>query len=325
MFHKVLVPLDRSELAEQALGQAAAIARGTRGALDIVLVHEPFLLEGLGDSSPIAARVKDEEQYVRFIVAEIAAGTGLLVTGAALRGSRIDTICKRVRDVDADLIVMTSHGRTGLSRLWLGSTADGVLRHSATPVLMLRPVEGKTARLAVRHQLKHILVPLDGSPLAAEALFAATSLARSIDASITLLRVVVPMPFVMIDVGVPFVYPYPVATPDETVMDKLVEEAKNELASVAERVTDWGVVTVTSEVVVAANVPQAIIDHAHAHDVDVIAMSTHGRGASRLFVGSTTDKVLRGSGVSILVHRPMDVRDRVAVVEEPPHIQSADR
>jgi nucleotide-binding universal stress UspA family protein len=325
MFHKVLVPLDRSTLAEQALGQAAAIACGSHGALDIVHVHEPLLLEGLGDSLPIAAKRKDEEQYVRSIVAEVAVSTGLPVTGAVLQGLRIDMICKRVWDVDADLIVMTSHGRTGLSRVWMGSTADGLLRHSATPVLMLRPIEGQATRLAAGHRFKHVLVPLDGSALATEALFSATSLAESSDASITLLRVVVPMPFVMIDAGVPFVYPYPVATPDETVITKLVEQAKSELATAVQQMTAWGIANVTPDVVVAVNVAQAIIDHAKAHDADVIAMSTHGRGASRIFIGSTTDKIIRGSGLPILVHRPMAVRTAAGIAEEVPHVRLAER
>jgi nucleotide-binding universal stress UspA family protein len=315
MFRKILVPLDRSEFAEQAIGQAAAIARASDGILDLVLVHEPFPI-GTGTDAPWRREAwQDEERYLQSIANEISAGTGVPVTCAVIEGEKVEMICKRAWGVGADLIVMTSHGRTGLSRAWLGSAADGVIRHSAIPVLMLRPIEGKGARLAARHLFKRILVPLDGSPLGAEVLAPASSLAKCTDASITLLRVVVPVPIIGGD-ALPFVYPYPIAMPDVAETNHLTDEAKRELADLARQLQGQGIDNLASEVVVATNVAPGILDFAHGHDADVIAMSTHGRGASRLFLGSVADKIIRGGEIPILVYRPIAVREKTAITEE---------
>jgi nucleotide-binding universal stress UspA family protein len=315
MFHTLLVPLDGSALAEQALGQAAAIAGASRAALELVLVHEPFPFDGFGDAPWSAAQVKDEETYVQSIATELATSTGLPVTCAVIQGPSVDMICRRARDVDASLIVMTSHGRTGFSRAWLGSTADGVIRHSATPVLMLPPVEGKAARLAPPSVFKRILVPLDGSALAADAVSSAIALAQSTGATITLLRVVPPVPAIPIGAGMRFPYASSVAAPDDPATRTLVDQAKKDLAEVSRRAGEQGVANVASEVAVAGNVAQTIIDFAHGHDVDVIAMSTHGRGASRLVLGSVADKVVRGSGLPALLRRPIALPEWDGITE----------
>jgi nucleotide-binding universal stress UspA family protein len=118
-----------------------------------------------------------------------------------MRGGVVEMICQRAHDVDADLIVMTSHGRTGLSRMWLGSVADGVIRRSSVPVLLLRPVENEN-RHAAAHVFKKILVPLDGSAVGADALPPAQALAHLSGARLVLLRVVQPVPMILVDAGV---------------------------------------------------------------------------------------------------------------------------
>src|SRR5512132_1853966 len=142
MFKKLLVPLDRSPLAEQAIGQAAAIARASQADIDLALVHQPFPFNGFADAPWSADAWAEEQHYLESIAAELSSGSSVPVTYAALKGEPVEMICQRIRDVHADLVVMTSHGRTGLSRSWLGSIADGVLRHSTVPVLMLRAIEG---------------------------------------------------------------------------------------------------------------------------------------------------------------------------------------
>jgi nucleotide-binding universal stress UspA family protein len=312
MFRKLLVPLDGSELAEQALGQAAAIARASDSQLDLILVQEPALLEGTADASRFTAEQESERRYLQSTANELSTGTGVPVTCALVVGPKVDMICERAFDIDADLIVMTSHGRTGLSRAWLGSVADGVMRLSSVPVLMLRPVETKADRLAARHLFKHILVPLDGSPLGAESLAAATELAKCSGASITLLRVVVEVPLVLSDAGVPFVFASPIISPDAEATARLVEVAKAELEPVARSLTEQGVSDVQYDVVVGGQVAPAIIEFARGHGIDVIAMSTHGRGASRLFVGSVVDKVIRGSELPMLVYHPASTLTKAA-------------
>jgi nucleotide-binding universal stress UspA family protein len=310
MFRKLLVPLDRSPLAEQAVGQAAAIARASHAEMDLVLVHQPLPFAGFNDEPWNAEQLNDEEKYLQWIAGELASGASVTATHAVVRGEAVDSICQRAWDVDADLIVMTSHGRTGMSRAWLGSVADGVLRHSAIPVLMLRSVETKADRLSAHHLFKHILIPLDGSALAADILSPASALARSSGARVTLLRVVQPVPLMMVDVDMAFAYPPFVQ--DDAATAQLVEEATQQLDEASRRLAEETGVAVDMHVVVAAHIAQAVMDFASGHAVDVIAMSTHGRGASRFLLGSIADKVLRGSGLPMLLQRPIGVTGVIA-------------
>ena len=304
MFRQILVPLDRSALGEQALGRAASIARASHATLDIVLVHEPLPFAAYADIPWHAEQWTDEQRYLDTLVQELVSGAAISVSHNVLRGPTVEMICQRSREIDADLIVMTSHGRTGLNRFWLGSVADAVIRRSGIPVLALRPVENKTRRHATKPFTK-ILVPLDGSALSADALASATSLAQCSSAQLVLLRVVQPVPLIGVDAGLPYTYAAPI--PDQVATEGLANEAKREMTEVARRVHIETGLEVEPFVVIESRVAQAIIDFARSHDVDAIAMSTHGRGASRLLLGSIADKVLRGSELPMLLHRPVAV------------------
>ena len=306
MFKKLLVPIDRSPLAEQALGAAASIARASGAKIELVLVHQPVPFPGFKDVPWTAEQAKNEEDYLAAIATEMETGASISATHTLLRGDVIRTICEHARDIDADLIVMTSHGRTGLSRLWLGSVADAVVRQSEIPVLMLRPVETEVDRKAVYPPFQRILVPLDGSALSVSILPIASELARCGRAGLMLLRVVQPVPLVMPSVGAPFVYSRVVQ--DDAATKSLVEDARKDLDEEAHSLGDeWG--AVETHVVVADNVAQAIVDFAKKNNVGVIAMSTHGRGASRLLVGSVVDKVLRSGAAPILLRRPVGISE----------------
>src|SRR4029079_13772682 len=172
------------------------------------------------------------------------------------------------------LIVMTSHGRTGLSRAWLGSVADGLIRHSRLPVLVLRPIESKTARTAAHHLFKHILVPLDGSAGSDEVIPTAAALARCGGGHLTLLRVVQPLPLVSAESSIPF--GYAAVLLDDPATLGLVELAKQELAETAKRAREGNGLIVDADVVVDAPVARGVIDFSEKHTVDCIAMSMYG-------------------------------------------------
>jgi nucleotide-binding universal stress UspA family protein len=307
MFTKILIPLDRSSLAEESIGRAASIARASKASVDVVLVHQPLPFGGFADM-PWDDDPEAEEKYVETIAAEIASGANVSATSAVLQGAPAEMICRRAREVRADLIVMTSHGRTGFSRTWLGSVADSVMRNAAVPVLMLRPERPSDDRRATHANLERVLVPLDGSALAADVLPAATSLARSNGASMLLLRVA-PV--------VPIVSPYDPAMPvtyvplirDDAATDEVAGEANRDLQATADRLHDESGVSVQPHVVTSEHTATAIVDFADAHDVDVIAMSTHGRGASRWLFGSVADKVLRASRKPVLLRRSVEPAD----------------
>ena len=312
MFTKVLVPLDGSSLAEQALGPAASIARATHAALDLVMVHQPMAFADFVDAAWQANPSNGERAYMASTAKKLAEGSAITVSGTVVRGLASEMIRERASAVGADLIVMTSHGRTGLSRTWLGSVAHEILRGSPAPILMLRPIETKKPRRFAEKPFKKILVTLDGSSLAESILEPAIELARAFDARLILLRVVEPVPLVIPEVTLPTS-----ALPrDESATAALVDRATKELADVAGRIVEGGLARVESHVVVAERVVKGILEFASGVSPSVIAMSTHGRGASRLFLGSVADKVLRASNVPMLIRRPSSVREESALIDE---------
>jgi nucleotide-binding universal stress UspA family protein len=315
MFTKLLVPLDRSPLAEEALSRAAALARRCQAVLDVVLVHEPF--PHVPYSSPIwrEADLARDQQYIEQIWRELTTGADLAVTCAVVEGEAAETICERAKDVRADLIVMTTHGRTGLSRAWLGSVADSVMRHSSIPVLMLHPLATAREHLTPPPPFAHVLVPLDGSDVAADILETAAELARAYGAKVTLLRVTPPVPLILpMDPGMPMVFG-PII-PDETETAGLAADMKKQLVNIARQLHESASVRVEVDVCVNEHTAEAINDFAAQHGVDLVAMSTQGRGASRLLLGSVADKVLRSSGLPVLLRRSERAEDSDAAMTE---------
>ena len=163
MLKRILVPLDGSPLAEDAIGLAAAIARAEGAEIDLVMVHEPLFAAQSADPTWTGKQIVAEDRYLRDIAAELATGAGVTAQQTLLHGKPSDLIVTRALDAGADLIVMTSHGRTGWSRAWMGSVADAVMRGSNVPVLMVRANDLRRDRRALRAPIRRILVPLDGS------------------------------------------------------------------------------------------------------------------------------------------------------------------
>lgn len=306
MFRKLLVPLDRSPLAEQAVGQAVAIAKRSNAGIDLVLVHVPTPIDGLTDDEFYGRQWRDELDYLGSIAKEIEVGSNIVSTFAAPEGDVVDEICRRAIEVDADLVVMTTHGRTGLSRAWLGSIADGVMRHAKMPVLMLRPVEGKTSTHVSHGVFRHLLVTLDGSSLSEEILSPALALAKAEGARVTLLRIIPPVPVVLPDAG--FIASYSPSIPDTALTQAIVDEAKAHLTILSRNVAAQDF-EVDAHVMVSSHVANAIIDFSVTHGVDLVALSTHGRGASRFVMGSVADKVIRASRLPVLLQRPVGARN----------------
>jgi nucleotide-binding universal stress UspA family protein len=306
MFTKILVPLDRSALAEQAIGPAAAIARAAHSTIDVVVVHEPFPFAGYVDFPWTAEEPSFELKYAEAIAAEVKSGAGVLTTCAVLRGGPAEMIARRAADGGADLIVMTSHGRTGFSRTWLGSVADAVMRHVSIPVLMLRPEGPALHRGAAVPRIERVLVAVDGSVAANTILPAAAEIAKASGATLLLLRVVPIVPIL-----VPYDPALPITTlpliPDSVATKRLADVSTEQVEEMARNLHTETGLSVEGRVVVGENIAKSIVDFAAAHRMDVIAMATHGRGASRFLLGSVADKVLRSSGLPILLQSPARV------------------
>jgi nucleotide-binding universal stress UspA family protein len=227
------------------------------------------------------------------------ADDGKSVLTSLVEGPVAPTLAEHAAGVGADLIVMTTHGRGAISRFWLGSVTDELIRRSTLPVLVVRPTDSEPAdaELTKETPIRRVVVPLDGSPLAEAALGPAAALARLFGATVELFHAVPVLPVVMAE-GAVLTQP----SVDVAVLDRKTRNAHEMLNKTAERLAADGL-KVQTTVVVAERVAAALLDQTKPGDV--VAVATHARTpAVRWFLGSVADKLIRGSDVPVLVVRP---------------------
>lgn len=145
MYRSLLVPLDGSDFGEHALPLALSLARRLGAALQVVHVHVPAwgVYGELGPYDEATAHVlRDRDRaYVDAVVRRLAAVADIVPSSALLDGPVADTISRHAAAIGADLLVMTTHGRGPLTRFWLGSVADALVRQASIPVLLVQPKE----------------------------------------------------------------------------------------------------------------------------------------------------------------------------------------
>jgi nucleotide-binding universal stress UspA family protein len=303
----VLVPLDGLTDSEQVLSVALAIAQAIGATVDLTHVHQVLPYFGEAPAYDNALDIEEAHRMREPIIAlaqQSAREHGVPVTATLLLGSVARTLEEYTSERAVRLIVMASHGRGGLSRALLGSVADRLIRRSATPVLLVRPVDGNGAP-QVKWPPARVLVPLDGSGLSGEVLAPLTQLIGLAGKELFLLRIVEP---------VPSLEPFPDiagivdgdATRETRDADnaQAAEEGQRYLDKFAARLLDDGV-RARTHVAIHASAADAILEYANESGVDLIALATHGRsGLTRAFVGSVADEVMRRATVSVLIVGP---------------------
>lgn len=274
MFRRILVPLDGSRFAEQALEPALHLAQQAQGIVDLLRVPV-YGDSGIPDVSEYDLQWAETNSYVAHDqaadylrdVKRSRALSGVSLRTAVVEGDRCSAIVDMAAANHSDLIVMASHARTGLARLILGSVANGVLRQTPCPLLIVRDAAPPA----------HMLVALDGSPLAEQGLGPALDLARAFGCRVTLLRVC------------------EASDPDR-------QDTQGYLQAMLEEHAGAGLEAGTATV--SGAVGPAILRFAKESGVDLIAMTTHGRsGVKRLFYGSVTEFVAAGAGCAMLITR----------------------
>jgi len=268
-FMKVLVPYDGAELSEQA----AMLT------IEVLAQHHLELL--LVRVAPDARHAAEAEASLR-AAEERVASSSATVTPLLLYGHPEEELVRCADRYGADLIAMSTHGRSPLVRMLLGSVTDRVIRTSPVPVLVVHPPTMSAAAVSTPGGRRlRVLAPLDGSTFAGEAVAMAVTLLRPEMIDVTLLTVV--------------------ATPQRE-----MSIARTMLDATATRLRERGV-TITT-VILEGEAAGQITAHARAGTYDLVVMSTHGhRMLLRTLVGSVTDRVLRLSEVPILVIQPQSM------------------
>lgn len=300
MFIRIVVPLDGSSLAERALPIAEHLAQACGAQLRLVFVHHAVPVSALPPDIAGTAAGYDqyaramEEQYLRETAARLCDTRGIAADFALLEGPVGRTLAAEATAFGADLVVMTTHGRGAVSRFWMGSVADELVRTLDIPVLLVRPGTELDRSLPRR-----VLVPLDGSARSESALDFAARFAKLSGGSVELLQVVAPV--VPLAPDGPAMTPAIVPPADD---DLLRTSAAEYLDSRAAWLRADGI-PVTLTVVSDSSAARAIVDTAECDRAELIAIATHGAGGlRRMLLGSVTDKVLRASALPLLVVRP---------------------
>ncbi|MCA9986027.1 MAG: universal stress protein [Anaerolineales bacterium] len=244
---RILVPLDGSRTAEKALPLAQALARQ---------LSTPLSLLSVG---------ADNEGYLEIVRRSLQA-EGVPADCHTGAGAVADTIHLTARSLDSDLIVMSTHGLTGVRRLLLGSVAGQVVERSSLPVLLVRPVPDATRPIC----FDHIVVTLDGSDFAERVLPYVQTLAHHCAHRVTLLHVA-----------------------DAEHAPDLAPQMGQYLNRIA-GAFDGPVVIAQQQPQPGENASQVIINYCQAHDANLLMLATRGRGGlQRALLGSVADSIVR--------------------------------
>ena len=310
MERQILVPLDGSALAEQALPHAVALAETMRRPLLLVRVvaTEAGIESFTWPAAVPAVAVLDPEierkaacEYLRATAAALSERSGLVVTTRTLEGDPAAEIIRQAqRPGDTAVIVMATHGRSGVSRWFYGSVAERALQTARAPILLIhaRP----EVEPAPPPSYRTILVPLDGSAFASQALAPARDLARALGATV-LLATVRPNSE---DVGLAEAGRAPAWALDEAHLAGI--RAEQAMHETVEWLAEEGV---EARAIACHGVPTAeLVRLIAAERVDLVVMATHARGVlQRLWRGSVALSVVQaGAAPTLLMHarHPVD-------------------
>jgi nucleotide-binding universal stress UspA family protein len=294
MYEKILVPLDGSELAEVALPYAEELA-GKLGS-EVILLHvcesaeaQYHHMHQLYIQKMVAATKRGAKKYLEKPDAE-----AIKVRSAILDGHPAEQIVDFAEEQGIDLIVIATHGWSGIRRWVMGSVADKVVRATKRPVALIR-AKGVHHHVFEEGTMNKTLLPLDGSKESEAVIPYVEELASKLKGEVVLLHVVPPASPVYAIPGETAQLPYTQAE-----VELLKVDAESYLEKVANALKDKHI-KVRSEVRVG-NTAHEIVKLADEVHADLVAMSTHGwSGITRWALGSTADKVLNGGNTPLLL------------------------
>lgn len=283
MIERMVVPLDGSLTAEAILPHVRRVLYRNDSEVILVRAVVPPPVE---NSMAIAeAQMAAAREYI-VGQAERLERAGVRVRHVVRIGSPIGVVLDVVEELDGTMIALATHGASGVQRFLFGSVAEGIVRKSPVPVLLLRPFwsyDLVPPGGADHRPIRNLLLPVDGSDRSLEAIPPVVEFADLFETRVVLLRVLETKK------GKP-------ATASEKA------EAEKQLKALAKGIEKKGVETLS--LVESGEPVDQILKAVRFHEIDLIAMTTHGRtGLSRLITGSVTEKVLRQATVPLLVIR----------------------
>lgn len=290
---RVLVPIDFSPPSREALAFALRLVGKFRAELHLVHVFAPDYPLSSMMALPLVVPVVDVERRVRSHLKSLAKKATIAIRQEnvhAISGRPFEEICRLVSELQIDLIVTATRGRTGLKHLALGSTAERVVRHAPCPVLVVHP-KGSAAKRRPP-AFKKILVPVDFSSCAAKGLEYAKALAREFDSTLVLLN--------SVDLHYYSTNPEYLLYDFSPLLAAAEEAARTQMQNLVEG-TDWGGIAVET-LLECGHAGDQICRRAEERGTELIVTSTHGKtGLKHIFLGSTAEYVVRHAPCPVLV------------------------
>lgn len=296
MYERILVPLDGSELAQIALPYAEKLA-GVLGSQIILIyvsestedrynhMHQFYLQQMVEAAKQNAQRYLDKQDE-----------RTIKVDSMILVGDPAEEIVDYAGKEDIGLIVMSTHGRSGIKRWAMGSVADKVLRSAKQPMAIIRAKGARPDMLGERNILSKILVALDGSKESEAVIPYIEELASKLQAEVILLQVIAP-DYHIYAAGGPEYGVYA-----EQQMESMKKFARDYLEEIITRLKRREV-TAKAEIMFGT-AAETILNFADQANVSMVAMTTHGRsGVSRWALGSVAERVLRAGNTPLLLVR----------------------
>ncbi|MFN0070111.1 MAG: universal stress protein [Chloroflexota bacterium] len=285
----LLVPLDGSDLSEKALPAAGRIAERLGSRVVLVRAAEAHVPPGSDPSEQEIVVVRDAEAYLANVLS-LVGDTCTPVVTAVPYGRPVPSILMEIGIHQAGLVIMSTHGRGGLSQLVLGSVAASLLESSPVPILLL---PGGAQFEMPRSEHLQIIVALDGSALARSVIPDALALLGERGGTITLVRVLVPPPARVIGTN-------QTGEDDPAETRAALAELSDVKKEIASGHIDVNLHVARGEPAIALS---AVAQEIGAH---VIALATHGRsGIGRLLLGSVAEQLIRSAKLPILIRGPI--------------------
>jgi nucleotide-binding universal stress UspA family protein len=303
MYQRILVPLDESKSAERVIPYARLLHRSFGAPIELLRVIEaPSVVTGDPAYNAYLDRVTEalEHESKRYLeeMAEGLRASGTPVTWSVLRGDPPTTIKSEAERRPNTLVAMCTHGRSGHSRWWLGSTADKVCHATANPLLLLRDAEAEGVTAEAR--ITRCVVPLDGSTMAEQILPHAAACCRALRLPLTLVRVVPEVDS-----------HYWELFPDDY-SPNLEGQAREYLEGIHRGLAEQGLNDVSLQVL-TGHPANLLAELAREDSQTLIALMTHGLGSSEVFrwtLGSVAQRVVgHALGPALLIRAHSDKTD----------------
>jgi nucleotide-binding universal stress UspA family protein len=296
LMKRILCATDFSDHSSYALPYAVSLAQVFESKLQICHVIDLPPAGIYGEA--VLYTEEQEERIKRYARKEIGGLIGEQTVpweSLIVHGRAAEEIARIAQEVRADLVIAGTHGRSTLSRLLLGSVTERLMRTLPCPLLVVKgPKEGKMPRAGREIRFERILVGCDFSPYSSLALEYGLSLAQEFESELHLVHVIAPPVYKDLAMGRKWE-----AGEQQALRESLTRKIES---LIPEETRHWCTPTIS---LLAGEPHEELTKYAVVQDVDLVVLGIHGRGlVEELFVGSTTDRVVREVPCPVLSVRP---------------------